>query len=187
VPTFSLNPSFVPVLLSFLLGVASIGIAGEAVGCNQCKDICPEPYDGLGYCTVQNGTCLLDGEPLAHCEQGICPQAVLRQGDTLSLPIGEMWSILGSRDDLHIGFGCEIASDASATDAANGTYNGMIVLFDGIPFSGCTSPPLDVLVCPNVPKSVQHIELRAAQGPCLSITIEIQDDECQATHPVCPR
>jgi hypothetical protein len=100
-----------------------------------------------------------------------------------------MWPILGSRDDLHI-WGCDCsgpvgdASQAASEDAS--VPFGLTILFDGVPFHGCTIPPLGSIVCPNVPRSVQTIEIRFAQGAS-QLALAFWDDECMAAHPVCPR
>lgn len=169
------------------------GIAGGAIGaCQECKDVCNPPYDVLGYCTVQNGTCSVDGTPIPHCAPGSCGTFDVAAGATLTVPVGVMWPALGSRDDLLIVCNCTLITGADPMGASDGSVpSGVSVLLDGVSFPGCVAPPLGgggggAIECSNIPKSAKSLEIRFAQG-AENLSVDFQDDECDAAHPVCPQ
>ena len=71
----------------------------------------------------------------------------------------------------------------------------LTVLYDGVPTQGCVCKQSGI-TCENVPRSVQTIGLRYDQGlgpngetltqGGLELSLYFRDNECEATHRICP-
>jgi hypothetical protein len=156
-------------------------------GCRQCDNPCPPQYNVLQFCAA-TGLCAVDGTAIKDCVgDGGTPNCVLWNpppGAALTIPVGAMWSSLGSRDDLSIGCNCTLSAgpDSGQDGSASSTVT---VLFDGSPGTGCGTPPLGPITCENVPRSVNTITLSLTAGAS-NLGLYFEDHECQAVHPLCP-
>ena len=167
--------------------VAALAVGVAFHGC-QCHDVCPEPYDPTAFCH-STGPCTVPAPPTTQCTAaGTIPNCVLWNPtlDVLTLPVGEMWPTLGTRDDLAIDCSCPGAPQAEAGDAGSACNSDVTVLFDGQPATGCSCPPGRPMMCSNIPRSVKVITLNFAEVEP-DVVLEFQDSECQATHRICER
>lgn len=167
---------------------AALTVCGAVgVGGCPCHDVCPDPYAAMQFCTA-NGTCTVGGAPITDCAgDGTTPDCILWNpppGMALTLPVGTMWSTLGARDDLAIV--CTCASSGDAGGEGSGCDGTVVVLFDGMPATGCSCLPGRAITCENVPHSVKVISLTFPQGTS-DLALEFHDDECEAAHRVCER
>ncbi len=104
----------------------------------------------------------------------------------LTLPVGEMWPTLGTRDDLAIDCSCPVAPQGDGGGVGSVCNGDVTILFDGQPATGCSCPPGRPMMCSNIPRSVKVITLNFAEVEP-DVVLEFQDSECQATHRICER
>jgi hypothetical protein len=162
-------------------------VAGLVDACQQCKNVCDPPVDAITYCLVGEGMCSVDAMAVPHCAPGSCGPFSLAAGASLTIPIGMMWPMLGSRNDLEIVCSCaSLDSDSGATSMQDGAAPaGVSVLVDGAPFPGCSIERLGGILCPNLPRSSHLLQIRFATGAD-QLSMVMRDEECEAAHPVCP-
>jgi hypothetical protein len=120
---------------AWAIGVTLVSIAAAfffmaagspLTGCYQCDYPCPSAFDVGPYCLTPSGSnqtssCLIDGEPVTQCVPGSCPPWTLSSGETLTVPVGSLWSTLGPRDNLHWFIAClpaGYAPDASMPESS---------------------------------------------------------------------
>ena len=88
-----------------------IAAGAPLTGCYQCDYPCPSAFDVGPYCLTPSGSnqpssCFINGQPVTQCVPGSCPPWTLSSGETLTLPVGSLWSTLGPRDNLHWFIAC---------------------------------------------------------------------------------
>jgi hypothetical protein len=113
-------------LVSATAGFFFVAASSPLTGCYQCDYPCPSAFDVGPYCLTPSGSnqpssCLIDGQPVTQCVPGSCPPWTLSSGETLTLPVGSLWSTLGPRDNLHWFIAClppGYTPDASGQESA---------------------------------------------------------------------
>ncbi len=170
--------------LAVSAAIASLGW-GYLAACNQCQDVCPQPFNVLAYC-FQEGGCLLSGQPVPLCTPGTCGSFFVPAGGVLTVPAGAL-ATKGSRDDLHIWpISAHVPSGADGGAADGGANAYVKVLVDGTPFPGCGLSASDgTVVCANLPAHASALDLQFVEEAS-GLQIDLHDDECEAAHPPCP-
>ena len=75
---------------SFAVWAAFAGLGWEYLAaCNRCQDVCPEPLNVAAYC-IQEGGCLLSGQPVPLCPRGGCGSLLEPASGVLTIPMGAL-------------------------------------------------------------------------------------------------
>jgi hypothetical protein len=178
--------------VSTTLPLGSILLAGLfvslslAVACDGAES-CPshpcdptsdgDPFDVLHWC-AEEGECACKS---ADASAPPCSLELIDASETVTLPIGELWSTLGGRHDLVITYAsCDQDSQPLHIDDVQ-------IRLDGEPALCTSTNPCDptgtptVTTCPGIPSTVKSIALSftydGAEGQA-SLQVEMRDTTC---------
>ena len=156
------------------------------IACNNCPaSTCPTSFDVVQTCTSQH-TCTVNSQLVTQCVSDKtsygpptgCNLVSLASGATFDIDVSQVWSSLGTRNDLEIGFG-----DPNANRDPRSSFPGH-VLVDGTPATcTCGAYGCD---CDNVPSSTHTIGIfNSSSAPIDSLNVAFVDRTCSP--PLCEK
>jgi len=182
---FSRAPGVLFAFTGLLLAVACDDAAScPAHPCDPTSD--GVAFDLLDWCEASGG-CLRDGVEVPICSDvdaspaPSCALGPVDASESLTFPVGRLWSTLGARHDLVVTYAaCDAVSDPPV-------FTDVEILFDGKSASCQTTNPCDptgtptVVTCTEIPTTVQSITFSfvydGAQGRT-HLQVEMQDTMC---------
>lgn len=173
------------ILACIFLGVACDGAAScPNPPCDPASD--GEPFDVLRWCE-ESGKCLRDDTRVPVCSDAnaspppACALGPVDAGETLTFPVGQLWSTLGGRHDL------DVVYASCDTDSQPPDFQDVQIRFDGVPAECTSANPCDpngtptVTTCQGVPSTVSSITFAFVYGGAQGMTslqVKMQDTHC---------
>lgn len=162
----------------FLRALRSFGVASLLVclgaslsSCGTCHESCDSSsYSAFSSCIVTKD-CAIDGTPVTTCAASgatpSCPLWKLGPGQVLSIPLADIWTRVGNRNDVVFWH--------------NGPAPGASLATAKVQFDGATAACTFVnsaIQCDNVPRTVKAISFEYSGPQVYQLYVDFRDTGC---------